>query len=281
MKNKPENRNLQITRRAVCILAVCVTVVILGTAGLCLYFVYNKKPVWTQADLTVTQEVLHNPYCGWYQIYGYTLTDESQTAGQNPAWSVLDTKISAAVAQSESANDRLALLQINLKEFADRNMTQNALAELEHILNCWEESSCSLILRFLYDWDGNAQSTEPNDISQIENHMRQCAQILNEHKDNIYLVQGIFIGNYGEMHHSRFSSEEEQIQLFTVLRGSLDDEIYMAVRTPAQLRAVLAADHLDEGQAAVIKTGLFNDGIMASESDLGTYTDRSLSLIHI
>lgn len=43
MKNKPENRNLQITRRAVCILAVCVTVVILGTAGLCLYFVYNKN----------------------------------------------------------------------------------------------------------------------------------------------------------------------------------------------------------------------------------------------
>ena len=103
MKNKPENRNLQITRRAVCILAVCVTVVILGTAGLCLYFVYNKKPVWTQADLTVTQEVLHNPYCGWYQIYGYTLTDESQTAGQNPAWSVLDTKISAAVAQTMSS----------------------------------------------------------------------------------------------------------------------------------------------------------------------------------
>ena len=62
------------------------------------------------------------------------------------------------------------------------------------------------------------------------------------------------------------------------MRGSLDDEIYMAVRTPAQLRAVLAADHLDEGQAAVIKTGLFNDGIMASESDLGTYTDRSREL---
>ena len=41
-------------------------------------------------------------------------------------------------------------------------------AELEHILTRWEESSCSLILRFLYDWDGNAQSTEPNDISQIE-----------------------------------------------------------------------------------------------------------------
>lgn len=232
MKNKPENRNLQITRRAVCILAVCVTVVILGVAGLYLYFVYNKKPVWTQADLTVTQEALHNPYCGWYQIYGYTLTDESQTAGQNPAWSVLDTEISAAVAQSESANDRLALLQINLKQFADRDLTENALAELEHILARWEESSCSLILRFLYDWDGNAQSTEPNDISQIENHMRQCVQILNEHKDNIYLVQGIFIGNYGEMHHSRFSSEEEQIQLFTVLRGCLDDEIYMAVRTP-------------------------------------------------
>ncbi|MFR5401350.1 MAG: DUF4874 domain-containing protein [Lachnospira sp.] len=137
MKNKPENRNLQITRRAVCILAVCVIVVILGTAGLCLYFVYNKKPVWTQADLTVTQEVLHNPYCGWYQIYGYTLTDESQTAGQNPAWSVLDTKISAAVAQSESANDRLALLQINLKQFADRDLTENALAELKHILTRW------------------------------------------------------------------------------------------------------------------------------------------------
>ena len=40
----------------------------------------------------------------------------------------------------------------------------------------------------------------------------------------------------------------------------------------------MAADHLDEGQAAVIKTGLFNDGIMASESDLGTYTDRSREL---
>ena len=61
--------------------------------------------------------------------------------------------------------------------------------------------------------------------------------------------------------------------------GSLDDEIYMAVRTPAQLRAVLAADHLDEGQAAVIKTGLFNDGIMASESDLGTYPTEVVNFL--
>ena len=79
----------------------------------------------------------------------------------------MDTKISAAVAQSESANDRLALLQINLKQFADRDLTENALAELKHILTRWEESSCSLNLRFLYDWDGNAQSTEPNDIKTI------------------------------------------------------------------------------------------------------------------
>ncbi len=192
----------------------------------------------------------------------------------------MDTKISTAVLQSENANDRLALLQINLKEFADRDMTQNALTELEHILTRWEESSCSLILRFLYDWDGNAPSTEPQDISQVENHMRQCAQTVNAHKDNIYLVQGIFTGNYGEMHHSRFSSTEEQIQLFTVLRDCLDDEIYMAVRTPAQLRVVLAANHLDEGQAAFLKTGLFNDGMMASESDLGTYTDRSRELAY-
>ena len=64
-----------------------------------------------------------------------------------------------------------------------------------------------------------------------------------------------------------FHPKRNRYSFFTVLRGSLDDEIYMAVRTPAQLRAVLAADHLDEGQAAVIKTGLFNDGIMASESD--------------
>ena len=78
----------------------------------------------------------------------------------------MDTKISAAVAQSESANDRLALLQINLKQFADRDLTENALAELEHILTRWEESSCSLILRFLYDWDAMRKAPSQTTFSQ-------------------------------------------------------------------------------------------------------------------
>ncbi len=63
MKNGQDNRNSQRTCRTAAILIVCAALVLFGMTVM--YFVYNKKINWEQADLTVTQETLHNPYCGW------------------------------------------------------------------------------------------------------------------------------------------------------------------------------------------------------------------------
>lgn len=253
MENFSKKKNQAMRLGVILGISVVIVLICIGGAVKAAY----RRVEWNPADFTVTQAALGNPYCGWYQMYGYMLSDEEV--------SVFDARTKDSIEQS--AGDRLVLLEVNLKQFSDRDLTQAALAQLEHIFSLWSESRCALIVRFLYDWDGTAASSEPDTRQQIERHMQQAAQVVNDYPALVYLVQGIFVGNYGEMHHSAYLSEEDMTQLTLYLRECLDSGIYMAVRTPAQLRTVLGSPQMDNA----FKIGLFNDGMMGSDTDLGTY----------
>ena len=217
---------------------------------------------FTPQALAESTAVLRNPDQGFYRIVPYTLNEEGATGptcgGEYPL--------------------PLVLLEINLRNYRTGPLSDRALGQLADLLHGWTGSGARLLLRFLYDWDGVAKASEPEALSTILTHMDQVAPVVNRYRDAVYLMQGIFIGNWGEMHHSRFSDDASLEMLIRHLNDIIDPSVYLSVRTPAQWRMVhnrydlprefpaFAADGSLMG-----RLGLFNDGILGSESDLGTY----------
>ncbi|WP_288773611.1 DUF4832 domain-containing protein [uncultured Eubacterium sp.] len=236
------------------------------------FFVRRITVVYTPASLVASTEPLDTPYCGFYQMSGFT-PDDLGAVDDAALWSSQ---------QCDSDPYPLMLLEINLKNYAEQSLSQNALDQVDAILSSCAFRKKQLILRFLYDWDGNALQTEPSSVSRIEEHIQQLAPVLNAHSDCVYLLQGIFTGNNGEMHDTNYASPAIQRQLMQKLADLTDPSIYLSVRTPAQLRSILQNKNTLRSNMAyngslASRLGLFNDGMLGSDSDLGTYDDTPLS----
>lgn len=263
-------KNKSLPRLRFLLFFICVSVFL--AAIYYAFFVRRITLDYTAAPLNASTEALNMPYCGFYQLNGFTL-DESGSAQEAALW---------GTQRCESDPYPLMLLEINLQNYSEQSLSQNALDELDAILTACNSEKKQLILRFLYDWDGNALQTEPSSVSRIEEHFQQLAPVLNAHSDCVYLLQGISTGNNGEMHDTSYADPAIVRQLMQQLAGLTDPSIYLSVRTPAQLRSILQDKNALRSNMAYngslsSRLGLFNDGMLGSDSDLGTYDDTPLS----
>ena len=167
--------------------------------------------------------------------------------------------------------------QINLQEYAEGDISEKGLRDIRALFYALKEQKKQYIVRFLYDWDGKNLQDEPQDVKIILNHMQQLEELLHEYKDIIFVHQGIFIGNWGEMNGTVHL--EHMQQLANTLRDSLHEDTFMAVRMPAQWRKITETTSPikdDWGEKSIAgKLGLFNDGIMGNYGDYGTYGTKS------
>lgn len=242
--------------------------VIALAAGSILCFKKQRLVDYVSAIRPESARELDNPYIGWYQLYNYSLSNEEP----------FDTSLIS----EQTYGPGLALLQFNLCRFMDSPISEAGLGQLEDILDAWHSTGRQLIVRFLYDWDGNALEQEPETLSLILEHMSQTAAAVNRHADCIHILQGIFVGSWGEMHSSNYMEEDDMLTLIRHLASVTDPDIFLAVRTPEQWRTIvqsaqpLSAEEAFDGSLAA-RLSLFNDGMMGSETDLGTYADAALS----
>lgn len=220
------------------------------------------------AALSESTAVLHNPCQGFYHIVRYLLAQSGRYADGDPA------------AQARDYGLPLVLLEINLRNYKAGPVSGAALAQLEDILRVWSQSGAQIILRFLYDWDGIAKAMEPEDLSTVLTHMDQVGETVNRYASAVYLMQGIFIGNWGEMHGSRFTDAQSVQTLITRLHEVIAPAIYLSVRTPAQWRMITGVYDVpakfpafQDPPSLAGRLGLYNDGMLGSLSDLGTYGD--------
>ena len=219
---------------------------------------------FTAEKFSENNEVLENPYQGYYHIIGYALNDTDE----------------AITSHADTYSDSLVLLEINLKNYKNTDISEHALSQLEQIFKDWSNTDTQILLRFLYDLDGIAKATEPDSLSTILTHIDQVSEIVNRHSDSIYLMQGIFIGNWGEMHGSEFMDDTSVHTLINHLDESIDSSIYLSVRTPAHWRMITNLYDVPKKFPAfqangnlMARLGLYNDGMLGSASDLGTYGD--------
>ncbi len=256
--------------RLILILAFILLVPI-GATAYHIYARYYQVSYEPEAYIEINTH-LSNPYQGWYHIYGYTISDSEPI----PVDNIL------AVGQGEDT-PRIALIQVNLRNYSHQEISEAGLEQLDRLFDAWGQTDKQLLVRFLYDWDGKAKETEPDTFELVKTHMTQVSDSVNRHKNGIYLLQGIFVGNCGEMNNSNYMSKEHMEELVNHLAAITDPDIFLSVRTPAHWRIVSRKyTPLEDTQAfdgsVSSRLGLFNDGMLGSGNDLGTYGDKSLSL---
>lgn len=215
-------------------------------------FMRKKKQIrFEAAEFAESISYLHNPSCGWYRIYPFTIEEKQDF--DELYWCLC-------------AEESIALALVDIGAFRDCALTENALDNLAQILEFFVGNGKEVILRITYDREGRGMEREPDFLKTVIGHMQQLGPVIGNYKDHILVVQGILVGSWGEMHDSKFLSEERLRRLLHVWQESLGD-IPIAVRTPQQWRMI----HADGAAPGGDKIGLFNDGMFGSLDHLGTY----------
>lgn len=225
----------------------------------------QRKIKWMPLPRTERGEALYNPYCGLYSIYRFYADNEFE---QREEIVIEDVKI--------DPSHSLCLIEINLVHFNQIPLSGMALNIIERIFLHFICQNKQMVVRFVYDWDGKGIVNEPNDITIILRHMEQLSLLLKKYTKHIYILQGLFIGSWGEMHNSRYLSERSMTRLAKQLYLCSGENTQIALRCPSFWRMVFKTSQpLDDATAYLdiqkARFSLFNDGIMASDTDLGTY----------
>lgn len=186
---------------------------------------------------------------GWYRIFPVTLGEK-----WNPA--VAETSL--------AAGDTLVLLEILIP---GEDIEEQDLQGLCDVFSFFVQKKMDLILRFSYDFEGKGREKDPSSLSVVERHMRQIFPVLNDFADHIFVLQGIFLGSWGEMHSSRYLTKENIQKLENTIKENLSPKITRSVRKPVHWRMLCR----DENEVFSERIGLYNDGMFGSETDLGTF----------
>ena len=210
-----------------------------------------------QSDLTETTEAFTNPARGWYQIY--TFHAEQEPDFEEQRWCL-------------NPEDSLALVLIDIGSFRKTDLGREVLERICRIICFFAENRYDCIVRAVYDHEGKAFVREPADFAQVQAHLRQIGEAMSLCSPSVFVFQGMLLGNWGEMHGSRFLDRDRMCRLAEILRMQKGDRTFLAVRRPVYWRWL----HEGQKQGALACTdgmGLFDDGMFGSESHMGTFAE--------
>ncbi|MCQ2517533.1 MAG: DUF4874 domain-containing protein [Lachnospiraceae bacterium] len=200
-----------------------------------------------------TTEELMNPDRGWYKMFTFEVGDEPDFKGLVPLLIGKET---------------LVLLFFNIGKCKERLISDDELSGMRKIVNFFRSQKKDVILRVAYDNDGNAFDCEPSTFSTCLEHISQIGGLVKDCGSDCFIFQGALIGNWGEMHSSRYSSTDRMKKLVAALEKTAGTNTYLAVRKPVMWRELRAMGDVLKTE----KLGVFNDGMFGSVTDLGTYS---------
>ena len=210
--------------------------------------IFAAKKRFHGAFLAEQSEKYVSPGRGWYHIYTFQpdKRDEEQLK-----WLPMEE------------DETLVLLRLDIGAFRNRSIDAQTLAFVERILKCFAEKRKDIILRILYDTDGHGMAHEPASIDMVCEHMRSLGKAVTKQASAILLVQGLFVGSWGEMHDSKFLDPEDIRMLWETWKEATEGVIPLAVRKPVYARII--------GDTV----GFYDDAILADETHMGTFGGKS------
>ena len=206
------------------------------------------------AGLAERPEDVRNPGRGWYRIYTFPVDLE-------PDFEELMCSL--------DKRDTLALLFLDIGGYRDSALDETALDRMRRLVEFFRDHGYDMILRVAYDHQGKAVEREAYFWDQVKEHMRQIGEFVKDCGACIFVYQGLLIGNWGEMHTTRFQDGKKRKELWEILREYRPEGTYAAVRRPSYWRQLHEGQI--NGESGEADMGLFDDAMFASEDHLGTF----------
>lgn len=206
--------------------------------------------------------------------------------------------INAAPGKNWSVNPTtFTLLLIGIGEYSsalnssgtDFDLDDAFFGSLEASLKNARSNGVTVGIRLRYDANGY-ENPEPATFEKVLNHIDQlgASGLLDKYEDTITYVESGLVGSWGEQWGGKYTSLECKAQILERFLEITPDTISVSVRTPNTVRTWLSMYCNIETTAADMsctisdpvfakrysRIGLYNDGYMGSDSDLGTYSNR-------
>ena len=162
---------------------------------------------------------------------------------------------------------------------ADKPVTDEALKGLDALLFFLKENDKNAIVRFAYDpgYSGSADKEPALDV--MLGHVESVCSVLNRYVNTVTAIETGLIGPWGEMHTSAAANPAHITPIINAFLTAAS-EIPVLVRTPEMIYNYInvSEDKVEEISISpdekAYRLGLYNDGYLGSESDLGTYSNR-------
>ena len=239
-----------------------------------------------------TRKVL-NPDIGFYKAFQIQIADDDSDAAF----------LSQSQLEQTAYNHSIVHLRFGLQAFStngggsDKDLPANVLMSIDKTFANLRRTNASAIIRFSYDVtgqmvNGQYKNNEPS-MEMIKKHISQIGRIVNTNLDVISGIETGMLGPWGEQHSTTMSNND--INYYHLVKAWLDNttDIGITVRTPSHFMKWLNRQYslsytpsnigsfdIDTNPSVVDKerarrVGCYNDGYLGSESDLGTFQNRT------
>jgi len=225
-----------------------------------------------------TTETINNPGAGYTSTLWYTCKP-GDTPIKNPSGNLVLMFINIG-AFSSGANGTTAE-DGTYTEGIDYDLDRTFFEGLRGTFENCRKNGCTIALRFRYDENGKS-NPEPATFEQVKKHISQIKEngILEDYKDLLMYVESGFVGAWGEQHSGKYTSLEYKAELLDAMLDMVPDDIPVTVRTPnifakwAGIEMSEIDSWVSEPGSDAARVGMYDDGYMGSDSDLGTYSNR-------
>lgn len=214
---------------------------------------------------------VQNPYRGFFKQMKITLKRNGKSTS------------------SRMPSTHLIRVLVDISDFQKNILDKKALYFLNYIMEQLKSNHKSIVIRFAYDPGYKGSNTKEPSIDMVLNHQEGLRNILSDYDDSIASVECGLFGVYGEMHGSSVYKTDNQRKNYVVKTIEkwlevLPKSITLNVRTPEfycdwnKVNRKNLSTNLTKVNQNAYRIGIYNDGYLASQTDLGTFRNREEEL---
>lgn len=220
-------------------------------------------------DYTEIVSTINNPGAGYTSTVWYECKPDN-TPVKNPSGNLVVLFVDIGAFSSGINGEK------------DYDLDESFFSGIRGTLENCRNNGSTVGLRFRYDANG-VSNPEPETFEKVLEHIQQIADdgFLNDYEDILMYFESGFAGAWGEQHSGKYTSTEYKAKILDELLKIVPESVSVSVRTPnticewAGIETGEFADYITETGSDAARIGLYNDGYMGSDTDLGTYTSPS------
>ncbi|MGL4609411.1 MAG: DUF4832 domain-containing protein, partial [Trueperaceae bacterium] len=194
-------------------------------------------------------------------------------------------KANADFSKTRANGYSIARTHVGLDEFKDKPISE---ARLEEIRIAWGNARAAgvkVMPVFSYNFPGFPGTDSTSDRSDaplniVKGHLDQLKPIFEEYGDVLAVLEGGFVGEWGEWHSSTNNLDEEpaRSEVYNKILDVLPKNRMMTIRYVTQLRELPGSKVNEEtahNESKAARTGLINLAYQTDNTNLGTYSPKT------